>query len=183
MGAKSQAQRGMIFAKRDKYGSKVKTPKKWKWIWDEDWENKGKLPNKIKNETVQNVVFKEELTRAKLVNENSGDYPWGARYDSNAPWNEVPDDRINIADINKYGEIELTWRTMLSSEDWEEEHDVIDNDILDEYLAHRLNLNLENYDTQVMTDFEEIENNTYKITASSGDYITVSFEDLANLAN
>lgn len=48
MPAKSQAQRGLIFSRRDQYGSKKNTPKKWKWIWDEDWENKGKLPKKVK---------------------------------------------------------------------------------------------------------------------------------------
>jgi len=48
MPAKSQAQRGLIFSQRDKYGSKKNTPKKWKWIWGEDWENKGKLPKKVK---------------------------------------------------------------------------------------------------------------------------------------
>ena len=69
---KSQSQRGLIFAKRNKYGSKENTPKKDKWIWDEGWENKGKLPNKVKNETVQNIVFKENFSRAKFINkENS----------------------------------------------------------------------------------------------------------------
>ena len=54
--------------KRNQYGSKAKTPDKWKWIWDEDYENKGKLPKKKnKNETVQNVVMEEY--RAKTVNE------------------------------------------------------------------------------------------------------------------
>lgn len=48
MPAKSQNQRGLIFGKRDQYGSKKNTPKKWKWIWDEDWENEGKLPKKTK---------------------------------------------------------------------------------------------------------------------------------------
>lgn len=47
MPSKSQAQRGLIFGKRNQYKSKAKTPDKWKWIWDEDWENKGKLPKKI----------------------------------------------------------------------------------------------------------------------------------------
>jgi hypothetical protein len=69
MPAKSQAQRGLIFGKRNQYGSKAKTPDKWKWIWDEDWENKGKLPKKKnKNETVQNTIMKENF-RAKTVNE------------------------------------------------------------------------------------------------------------------
>jgi len=72
MPARSQAQRGLIFSKRDQYGSKAKTPDKWKWIWDEDFENKGKLPKKVKNETVQNMVVVEN-TRARFVNENMND--------------------------------------------------------------------------------------------------------------
>jgi hypothetical protein len=48
MPAKSQAQRGLIFSRRDQYGSKKNTPKRWKWVWDEDWENKGKLPKRKK---------------------------------------------------------------------------------------------------------------------------------------
>jgi hypothetical protein len=47
MPARSQAQRGLIFSKRDQYKSKAKTPKKWQWVWDEDFENKGKLPKKV----------------------------------------------------------------------------------------------------------------------------------------
>ena len=71
MPAKSQSQRGLIFAKRDQYKSKAKTPDKWKWIWDEGWENKGKLPKKKKkNETVQNMVFNENSMRARTVNES-----------------------------------------------------------------------------------------------------------------
>lgn len=48
--AKSQAQRGLIFSRREQYKTKEKTPKKWQWIWDEKWENKGKLPEKLKTE-------------------------------------------------------------------------------------------------------------------------------------
>jgi hypothetical protein len=47
MPAKSQAQRGLIFGKRKQYKTKKNTPKKWKWIWDKDYENKGKLPERI----------------------------------------------------------------------------------------------------------------------------------------
>jgi len=46
----SQSQRGLIFSKRKQYGSKKNTPKKWKWIWNSDWENKGKLPKRKKPE-------------------------------------------------------------------------------------------------------------------------------------
>ena len=59
MPARSQSQRGLIFARRDQYGSKEKTPKKWKWIWDEAWENRGRLPE-----------------RAKLVKEDLEDLRW-----------------------------------------------------------------------------------------------------------
>jgi len=64
MPAKSQAQRGLIFSRRDQYGSKKNTPKKWKWIWDEDWENKGKLPKKKKSKK------KNESAVTKLVSES-----------------------------------------------------------------------------------------------------------------
>ena len=52
MPAVSQSQRGLIFGKRTKYGSKKDTPKKYKWIWDEGWENKGSLPEKVKESKI-----------------------------------------------------------------------------------------------------------------------------------
>lgn len=63
MPAKSESQRKMIFAKRDQYKTKENTPKKYKFIWDKDWENKGPLPNKVKKEQklkelVKNLVSK-----------------------------------------------------------------------------------------------------------------------------
>jgi hypothetical protein len=61
MPAKSQAQRGLIFARRDQYGSKKNTPKKWKWIWSEDWENKGKLPKKKKKKKNESALVSESL--------------------------------------------------------------------------------------------------------------------------
>lgn len=54
MPAKSQSQRGLIFAKRAKYGSVDKAPKKWKWCFEEGWENKGKLPEKVKKKKKKN---------------------------------------------------------------------------------------------------------------------------------
>ena len=38
MPVQSDAQRKMIFARRDQYGTKEKTPEKWQWIWDSGWE-------------------------------------------------------------------------------------------------------------------------------------------------
>ena len=51
MPTSSQAQRRLIFGKRCQYENEKRTPKKWKWIWDDDWENKGKLPEKVKKES------------------------------------------------------------------------------------------------------------------------------------
>ena len=51
MPAVSQNQRGLIFGKRNKYGSEENTPKKWKWIWHSGWENKGKLPKRKVSES------------------------------------------------------------------------------------------------------------------------------------
>lgn len=64
MPASSQSQRGLIFGKRNKYGSKEKTPKKWKWIWLKDYENKGKLPDKVKESRIVNFnTFMNESHR------------------------------------------------------------------------------------------------------------------------
>ena len=52
MPAKSQSQRGLIFGKRNQYKTKKNTPKKWKFIWDKDYENKGKLPDKVKESRI-----------------------------------------------------------------------------------------------------------------------------------
>lgn len=38
MPSKSDAQRKMIFAKRNQYGSKEKAPKEWKWVFDKGWD-------------------------------------------------------------------------------------------------------------------------------------------------
>lgn len=183
MPTKSQSQRGLIFAKRDKYKSKTKTPKKWKWVWDKGWENKGKLPKKAKNETVQNVVFKESTNRAKLVNEDN--YPEGAKYDLSAPYNQK-DNIIKLAEITKDGEVQLIWRKMIGEDDWEDETQEIDAETMNHFLAHHLNINLDDFyetsdDGILMTDFENLEDGEYKISAFGGEYVTASFEDLENL--
>jgi len=66
MPAVSQAQRGLIFSKRTKYGSEENTPKKWVWIWHEGWENKGKLPKKKKKNKVESRIYNFDT----FVNEN-----------------------------------------------------------------------------------------------------------------
>jgi len=75
MPSKSQSQRGLIFGRRNKYGSKKNTPKKWKFIWDEGWENKGKLPessifpkfSEFINEKVIENPIKEDWKFSGLV--------------------------------------------------------------------------------------------------------------------
>jgi len=59
MPAASQQQRGLIFGKRNQYGSIENTPKKWKWVWEEGWENKGKLPKYKKK--------KKKLNESKII--------------------------------------------------------------------------------------------------------------------
>jgi len=70
MPAKSQSQRGLIFSKRSKYGSKEKSPKKWKWVFEEGWENKGKLPKKVK----KNKKLLESIQKFRLF--ESEDQPF-----------------------------------------------------------------------------------------------------------
>jgi len=60
MPAKSEQQRKLIFAKRGQYGSVEKTPKKWKWVWEDGWGNKGKLPYKVKKKN-KNKKFESNI--------------------------------------------------------------------------------------------------------------------------
>ena len=57
MPASSETQRKYIFSLRGKYKTQSATPKKYKFIWDKGWENKGKLPEKV------------EETKMKKLNE------------------------------------------------------------------------------------------------------------------
>ena len=62
MPAVSQKQRGLIFSKRTQYGSKSKTPDIWKWVWEDSWENVGKLPKykKSKKNSNKSSIMKYE---------------------------------------------------------------------------------------------------------------------------
>ena len=55
MPAKSQSQRRLIFGKRNQYKTEDRIPNRCKWIWNDDYENKGKLPEKIKNPCISRV--------------------------------------------------------------------------------------------------------------------------------
>ena len=37
MPSKSEKQRRFIYAIRNKYKKKKDTPKKWKWVWNDEW--------------------------------------------------------------------------------------------------------------------------------------------------
>jgi len=65
MPAKSQSQRALIFGKRSRYGSKAKTPKKWKWIWHSGWENTGSLPEEKITALLIKDVINEAYNEAK----------------------------------------------------------------------------------------------------------------------
>jgi len=64
MPAKSQQQLKMIYARRNRYKSEDKTPKKWKWIWDEDWTDVSfkELPEKIEEYKFNRQVYIELLS-------------------------------------------------------------------------------------------------------------------------
>ena len=65
MSAKSQLQRKLIFAKRGQYKTEKNTPKQWRWVWESGWENKGKLPIRIKRKKKVNecLSFSEFFQR------------------------------------------------------------------------------------------------------------------------
>jgi hypothetical protein len=56
MPAQTEKQRSYIFSMRNKYKTKEQTPAKLKFIWDSGWENKGKLPEKVKENTMKNLI-------------------------------------------------------------------------------------------------------------------------------
>ena len=61
MPAKSRAQQRMIFARRKQYGSREKTPKNWRWIWDPGYEELEEgAPERVHNES----RFEEYLSKA-----------------------------------------------------------------------------------------------------------------------
>ena len=72
MPAVSQKQRSLIFGKRNQYKTEEKTPKKWKWIWEEEWENKGKLPkykiNKNENKLINfsDYIYEKKTKKLKV---------------------------------------------------------------------------------------------------------------------
>jgi len=70
MPSKSQQQRKLIFAKRGRYGSESDTPKKWRFIWEEGWENKGKLPYKVKKKKNKKKYENQVITFSNFLNEN-----------------------------------------------------------------------------------------------------------------
>jgi hypothetical protein len=37
MPAQSKKQLALVYARRNQYGSKEKTPKKWLWVWKPEW--------------------------------------------------------------------------------------------------------------------------------------------------
>jgi len=68
MPAKSKSQLGFIYSKRNKYGSRKDTPKRWKWVWGKEWTdvNYKKLPEKVS----EHIITKFD----DFINENIKDY-------------------------------------------------------------------------------------------------------------
>jgi len=68
MPAKSKSQLRLIYARRNQYKSKAKTPKKWKWIWEKEW---GEL-EKGAPEKVEESIFEKYLN--KLYTEEEDEF-------------------------------------------------------------------------------------------------------------
>lgn len=114
---------------------------------------------------------------------NMGDYPVGAKYDPNAPWNEKQD-FDKIVNINKYGEIELISRIYINEEEINDEKNIIDPYYLDKFLIEKLNINskkLEEAGESVeIINLLELKNDKYLIITKYG-ILKTSFEKLYNL--
>ena len=67
MPAKSRQQLKLIYAIRGKYKSEEKTPKKWKWVWEDKWTdvNYKKLPQKVEE---SNGISLDQDTRDSYIN-------------------------------------------------------------------------------------------------------------------
>ena len=62
MPAKPKKQLKLIYAKRNQFKSEENTPKKWKWVWSEEW---GHLKENIKkfkdfNESINHPLYRQE---------------------------------------------------------------------------------------------------------------------------
>jgi hypothetical protein len=119
-----------------------------------------------------------------FVNEN---YPWGAKYDPNAPWNQSEPDIEYILDIDEAGEITLIERNHISrepdNEDWEDEKTIIDPLYMDEFIANKLNLNIDEHEDGIeITDIKEPKENKYIIITPFGEFET-DWDELMYIAN
>lgn len=70
MPARSKSQLGFIYSKRNKYGSKKNTPKKWKWVWGKEWTDVDykKLPEKTSEHII--TKFDHFLNENYSINED-----------------------------------------------------------------------------------------------------------------
>ena len=124
------------------------------------------------------------LTFDKFINEN---YPLGAEYDSNAPWNQSDPDIEYILDIDKDGEIELIERNYISrepdNEDWEDEKTIMDPFYMDKFIADKLNLNIDDHEDGIeITNIKEPKTNKYTIITPHGN-VETDWDELMYIAN
>jgi hypothetical protein len=112
-----------------------------------------------------------------------GDYPWGAKYDPNAPWNEI-EDWVEIVDINQDGEVELIKRSYIAEDDWEDETDTIDSYSMDKFLSERFQLDFKKLEEDgkniEIISLREIKKGSYCIVTKYGE-TKITFDDLSQL--
>jgi hypothetical protein len=90
MPVQSESQRKMIFAKRSQYKNKEKTPDKWKWIWNKDYENKGSLPEKLEESLFGKYIKKLYNESDNLKPIQMSQFRFEKYIDTDGKRNELP---------------------------------------------------------------------------------------------
>jgi hypothetical protein len=82
--------------------------------------------------------------RAIFINENDGDYPPGAKYDKDAPYNEGDDKSFVDVTLTDDNEIQLERKVYVDEDDTETiENDIIDPGKMNEFLADAFEVDYE----------------------------------------
>lgn len=105
MPAKSKKQQRYIFFLRNKYKTKDKTPKKFKWIWDKEWEH-------IEESYNNNNLFNDYLLRVfdKMYNETHDiTFPFDI---TNIPTNDLLDKLFMVVENEDEIQFKRIWNQL-----------------------------------------------------------------------
>ena len=113
MPSKSKKQRDFVFSLRDKYKTVDKTPKKYKWVWNKDWEKiepkSKKNENTVKLRKAIKTLVTEELSK---INESYNDLDYHSKvkidFDySGVTYKNLEVENVFVSDITLYYNIDL----------------------------------------------------------------------------